>query len=216
MKNPTPNPGLAVQLAVHRAVRRDTTRLGVALAGGGAVSPGAVAAYWAETARQLHHHHELEDTIVWPLMGDRLGERVAALLARNAHEHQVMASAMDDFDVTVTTISASDISVACDALGRLNDAIQTHLAHEEADVLPLIEEAFTFDDFAYFQTESAKTNTADDFLPWVLDDAAQTDVDFFTGKLPDAVRNELFENWIPRRTATVEALESNPAVAAAY
>jgi hypothetical protein len=210
----TPNPGLAVQLAVHRAVRRDAARLAVAQADGADVPRDAVATYWAETARQLHHHHEFEDTIIWPLMGERLGERVAALLARNAHEHEVMASAMDDFDVRVATTSASGIPEAREALARLNDAIQLHLAHEEADVLPLIDEAFTFDDFAYFMAESAKTNTPDAFLPWVLDDATQADVDFFTGKMPDAVRAELFENWIPRRTATVEALARTAAVVA--
>lgn len=216
MRTTTPNPGLAVQLAVHRAVRRDAARLSVALADGRDASPAAVAAYWAETARQLHHHHELEDTIVWPLMGERLGERVSALLVRNAHEHEVMVSAMDDFDVMVATLSATGMSGARDALARLNDAIQRHLVDEEADVLPLIGEAFTFDDFAYFGTESAKTNPPDAFLPWVLDDAPQADVDFFTGKLPDAVRAELFENWVPGRMATVEALERTAAVLAAY
>jgi hypothetical protein len=179
------------------------------------VSPAAVAAYWTETARQLHHHHELEDTIVWPLMGQRLGQRVAALLARNAHEHEIMVSAMDGFEFAVTTISTSGIPAARGALANLSNAIQTHLTDEEADVLPLIAEAFTCDDFGYFAAESAKTNPPEAFLPWVLDDAPQADVAFFTSKLPDLVRDELFENWMPRRTETVDALERAAAVAAA-
>jgi hypothetical protein len=39
------------------------------------------------TAAQLHHHHEFEDTVVWPLMGERLGARVDGLLPRNFDEH---------------------------------------------------------------------------------------------------------------------------------
>src|SRR6516162_7863994 len=92
------NPGWRIQLAIHRAVRRDSGRLAAALADDAVISD-AVRAYWSVTASQLHHHHEFEDTVVWPLLGQRLGDRVAALLARNAHEHEVMASAMDEFDV---------------------------------------------------------------------------------------------------------------------
>ncbi len=58
----TTNPGWRIQLAIHRAVRRDVSRLTAALAGGGEIPVEAVRTYWDATAAQLHHHHEFEDT----------------------------------------------------------------------------------------------------------------------------------------------------------
>jgi hypothetical protein len=204
MTTTTPtNPGWRIQLAIHRAVRRDTGRLAGALAGCGEVPTEAVRTYWAVTATQLHHHHEFEDAVIWPLMGERLGDRVGGLLARNAQEHQVMASAMDAFDVALADSRAVS---ALDALGRLEEAVEAHLAHEEGDVLPLIPEAFTMEDIAYFQAEDAKTNSPSTFLPWMLDDAPEEDVAFFTAHMPPAVRAPLDSEWMPRWRTSVAAL----------
>lgn len=199
----TTNPGWRVQLAIHRAVRRDAGRLAIALAGGGEVSTEAVRAYWAVTAAQLQHHHEFEDTVVWPLMGERLGDRVEALLARNAHEHHGMAATMDEFAAALAT---TDTAEARAALGRMQQTVETHLAHEEADVLPLIPEAFTLDDIAFFQAEDAKTNPPSVFLPWMLDDAPAEDLAFFTGHMPPPVREQLDSQWTPNWRKYVEAL----------
>lgn len=203
------NPGWRVQLAIHRAVRRDITRLAAALADGDEVPAEAVRAYWAVTAAQLHHHHELEDTVITPLMAERMGDRVESLLTRNARQHQVMAATMDEFDTALTT---SDISAAGAALGRMQQAIEAHLAAEEADLLPLIPEAFTPDDISHFQAESAKTNTASDFLPWMLDDAPDEDLAFFTATMPGPVLAQLESDWMPKRRMTVESLRLTESV----
>ena len=206
------HPGWTIQLAIHRAVRRDVARLADALAEARETSPAAISAYWAETAAQLHHHHEFEDTVAWPLMVERLGDRFETLLARNAGEHVVMAAAMDDFDTAVAAINA-DTAAVRHALRRLAETVETHLAHEEADVLPLIPEVFTVDDLAFFRTESARTNPAPAFLPWVLDDAPDSDLAFFTGAMPAPVREQLESTWMPRRRAVVDALLLTPLAA---
>jgi hypothetical protein len=210
MTTPT-NPGWRIQLAIHRAVRRDASRLAVALAGDGENSD-AVRAYWSVTASQLHHHHEFEDTVVWPLLGQRLGDRFESLLTRNAHEHELMASAMDKFDAALATTDAGSARVA---LVRMQEAIESHLAHEEADVLPLIPEGFTPEDLAFFQAEDAKTNAPDVFVPWMLDDAPDEDLEFFTGSMPAPVRENLESIWIPQRRLTVKALDQTAWVASA-
>jgi hemerythrin HHE cation binding domain-containing protein len=214
MSTPT-NPGWRIQLAIHRAVRRDASRLTVALAGGREIPIEAVRAYWDVTAAQLHHHHEFEDTVVWPLLGERLGERVEALLARNADEHRLMASAMDEFDAALVTLTTTDPGAAREALGRMQEAIETHLVHEEADVLPLIPEAFTIEDIAFFQAEDAKTNAPNVFLPWMLDDAPEADLAFFTGPMPAPVRAQLESGWMPQRQVAIEALSFTGSVVAA-
>lgn len=205
MTTTTLHPGWRVQLAVHRAVRRDIGRLMAALAELRETTPEAVRAYWSVTAEQLHEHHMFEDTVVWPLLRERLGEDVDALLARNAQEHRDMASAMDAFG-TVIAAMTTDTTAAAVALVQLNVAVETHLTHEEADVLPLIPDAFTADDVAMFAVESAKTNPPPAFLPWLLDDAPDADVGFFTGAMPAPVRTELESRWTPEWRMKVDAL----------
>lgn len=137
--------------------------------------PEAIRAYWSVTASQLHEHHVFEDTVVWPLLGQRLDGRVDPLLTRNAEAHQSMAAAMDRFSDAVTSLTVDGPSARV-ALERLDSAVEDHLADEEADLLPLIPEAFTVEDGAAFAAESAKSNPAAVFLPWVLDEAPDADV----------------------------------------
>ncbi len=204
MATTTLDPGWRVQLAVHRAVRRDLRRLSSALEGRG-TPQAAILAYWAVTRGQLHEHHVLEDEVVWPLMRQRLGAPVEALLDRNAQEHQDMAAAMEEFGAVVASMT-TDTAPARAALGRLHEVVEKHLAHEEADVLPLIPDAFTLEDIAFFTAEAAKTNPPSVFLPWLLDDAPETDVAFFTGPMPPPVENELRSTWTPQWRAKVDAL----------
>jgi hypothetical protein len=199
------HPGWRVQLAVHRAVRRDLGRLSAALDGERETPPEAIQTYWGVTASQLHEHHVFEDTVVWPLLGQRLGGRVDSLLTRNAQEHQTMATAMERFGDTLVGVTI-DAPAARVALKQLNEAVEDHLADEEADVLPLIPDAFTVEDVAAFAAESAKTNPAEAFLPWVLDGAPDSDVAFFTGQLPAPVRTALESLWVPLWRAKVDAL----------
>jgi hypothetical protein len=200
------HPGWTVQLAIHRAARRDITRLSDSLARGDAALPPGLLAYWSETARQLHHHHVLEDSVIWPCLAERLGTRVAALLARNANEHLAMSDAMDAFDALVA--DPVNLPRARLALRRLADAVDRHLDHEERDVLPLIPEAFTPEDIALFSAESGRTNPPDRFLPWVLDDATGADVEVFTGTMPEPMRRTLETRWMPAWRATADALAS--------
>ena len=199
------NPGWRTQLAVHRAVRRDADRLAAALAEGRETYPAAVSAYWSETAFQLRHHHEFEHTVMWPLMEMRLGVRVESFLARNGREHLGIAAAMRTFATAVASMT-TDASSARVALAQMQEAIETHLAHEEADVLPLIPEAFASDDLAFFQEESAWTNPFQAFLPWLLDGAPEVDFAFFAAPLAAPVRAQLESHWMPQRRLTVEAL----------
>jgi hypothetical protein len=199
------HPGWQVQLAVHRAVRRDIARLSAALDEDQQTQPEAIRTYWSVTASQLHEHHVFEDTVVWPLLGERLDGRVDPLLTRNAEEHQAMAAAMDRFSDAVASLTFDGPSARV-ALERLDGAVEDHLADEEADVLPLIPEAFTVEDVAAFAAESAKSNPAEVFLPWVLDEAPDADVALFTGQLPAPVRTELESRWLPAWRAKVAAL----------
>jgi hypothetical protein len=44
-------------------------------------------------------------------------------------------------------------------------------------------------------------------LPWLLDDAPDADIDFFTGPMPAPVRAQLESSWTPQWRTTVDALQ---------
>jgi hemerythrin-like domain-containing protein len=198
------HPGVAVQYAIHGALRRDMDRLVGALSTYD-VPDDAVGAYAAEFLFQLHHHHTFEDDAVWPLMGERLGESVTSLLDRNRAEHTDVVASVDAFTTSVTPLG-TDRASALAAATRMRDVVSTHLAHEEADVIPLAPDAFTMEDVARFQAESAKENPPDRFLPWVLESAAEPIAAGFHGTLPPQVQELLATAWMPAWQAKVTPL----------
>ena len=57
-----------------------------------------------------------------------------------------------------------------------------------------------------FSAAAAETDPPNVFLPWLLDDATDDDIAFYTGSMPDSVRAELQSEWIPRWLTKVNAL----------
>lgn len=129
---------------IHAAVRRDLARLDSALA---TVSDGdrsratALGRAWTNLRTQLHHHHTQEDTILFPAM-QRLGVD-SSLLATLEGEHDVMSRALDEIDAAMrsyaTSASAADGAAAHDAVRRGTPVVENHLAHEEAELEPLLQ-----------------------------------------------------------------------------
>lgn len=199
-----PNPGVAIQHAIHGAVRRDMHRLVVALSGD-AVATEGVTEYAAEFLDHLHHHHTFEDAEVWPEMGRRLGASYTALLERNAAEHESIAAAVTGFTAALDRVG-EDRAPAQAAATHLLEVVSEHLAHEEADVIPLIPEAFTLEDFTRFQEVSAALDPPPRFLPWLLESAPEPMATAFASQLPPPVRDQLAATWMPAWQAKVDAL----------
>ena len=92
-----------------------------------------------------------------------------------------MADALERFGDALARVTI-DAPSARVALKQLDEAVEDHLADEEADVLPLIPDSFTMEDVVSFAAEAAKTNPAEAFLRWVLDGAPDSDVAFFKAR----------------------------------
>jgi hypothetical protein len=198
------NPGIAIQHAIHFALRRDLDRL-VAALGTTSVTDPAVTGYADEFLFQLHHHHTFEDDVVWPLMRERLGGSATDLLDRNLAEHDDVVAVVDTFRQEVGHLDA-DRTAAHDAALAMRAVVSTHLAHEETDVIPLIAQAFTADDVAGFQAASAVENPGDRFLPWLLESAPEPNASTFRATLPPPVQQLLSDVWAPAWQAKVDAL----------
>ena len=135
---------LTMNRVIHAAVRRDQTRLDAAL---GAAPDGDTARaqqlYRAYTAlhEELTRHHRQEDDVIFPAL-KRLGVD-ATLVGEMDSEHHAMADALQETATVMrryaTSGSAADAAAAQESVRSTTQVVERHLAHEEAELEPLIE-----------------------------------------------------------------------------
>ena len=124
--------------AQHDAFRRDLDGLLATRAGRTAV--------WARRnvfRDQLRFHHTAEDTAMWPPVRARLTGNPGGLALMDAmeDEHKLidpLLAAIDD-----ALAMNSDEQRLRGLLSQLRTTLASHLAHEEADALPLISQVMT-------------------------------------------------------------------------
>jgi hemerythrin-like domain-containing protein len=211
--------GIGMLLAIHAAIQRDLGRLvgsaGVLTDPGirdhdRAVGAAGLASYWACLAEQLHHHHTIEDEEVFPYVRGALGDRADSVMDAMSDEHERITGAQDGVDTAVAALReqpTADNAVTVSArLLTFQEVVQGHLAHEEAEAIPLILEGFDEGYWLAFMGRRQQDPGADTFLPWVLEGAPDPAVAEVTGALPPPVRELLVSQWQPAHTARVDAL----------
>ena len=168
---------------MHHAFRRDLANFASAIQNTPLTDAdvwGALAARWTRFADTLHHHHEAEDTSIWPVLlghADAAGnaEDRATLEAMEA-EHAVidpsLAACHAGFEA-MTDHPCADHRDALDGhLARLRESLGEHLRHEETDALPMIQRTMTAAEYAAVEkaAQDAYPVSAVPFLvPWVLE-----------------------------------------------
>jgi hemerythrin-like domain-containing protein len=134
--------------ALHSAFRRE---FGMAAALVRAVPPGAVAraslveGHLEFVERFLHHHHTLEDELLWPKLLGRVPVEIAPVVDLMESQHEVVADCLE----RTKTLRGQWRTTADPAVGeqlaslyqRLNAALVEHLDAEESRVMPLVESA---------------------------------------------------------------------------
>ena len=175
--------------ALHAALRRDLSRLRDAAdhLDGSVTPPPTVMAGWDAFRAQLGHHHSAEDDDLWPVLRQQLSSPadLAAVDAMVA-EHQQIPSALADVDTALH--DGNDLRAPAQ---RLSAVLLDHLAHEERDVLPLIEQHLTRAQWrAFLRKERARRSPRErpQFLAWILDDASQQDTAAVLTEMPPPAR----------------------------
>src|ERR1700712_476997 len=134
---------MTMNRVIHQAVRRDLGRLKTALDSYGGTQPdrakGLNRAY-ANLQRELTHHHEQEDELIWPVLA-KLGID-QQLLSTMESEHQDMSNALDETGAAMTRFatsgSAIDLGPVRESLKRTRVVVDRHLDHQERDLEPLL------------------------------------------------------------------------------
>lgn len=128
----------------HRAMRGDVRRLAVLtteLAGGQqAATPArasAIAAFVTTLARGIHHHHTMEDELLWPVIERSAGAEVD--LRDLSDDHAELDPLLTEIDGQAAAFaSTGDASALARSLTRLADMLDEHIPEEERLIFPLI------------------------------------------------------------------------------
>ncbi len=175
--------------ALHAALRRDLSRLRAAAAqlDGSAAAPATVLAGWDAFRAQLDNHHAAEDDDLWPVLRPQLSDP-GDLAAVNAmvDEHRHIPPALAGVD---TALRAGGELLA--PVEHLSAVVLDHLAHEERQVLPLIEQHLTQAQWrAFLRKERSRRSPRErpEFLAWILDDAGEQDSAAVLAEMPPPAR----------------------------
>jgi hemerythrin-like domain-containing protein len=183
---------------VHRVFRREFRILPALIR---AVPPGdtaraeTIGSHLANVAGALHHHHEAEDELLWPVMLDRVGLR-ADLVHRMEAQHERLAGLLtriDDLTARWRAHAAADVrDELADVLAQASGALDEHLGDEERELLPLVSEHVTPAEWNALNERGReaipKNKLALVFVGAILEEASPRERKMFLAQLPGPAR----------------------------
>lgn len=173
--------------ALHAALRRDLSRLRDAAAqlDGSAGAPPAVLAGWDAFRAQLDNHHAAEDDDLWPVLRGELSDPGdLASVDAMVEEHRQIPPALAGMGAALR--GGGELMAPVELLSA---AVLDHLAHEEREVLPLIEQHLTRAQWrAFLHKERSRLSPRErpEFLTWILDDAGEHNAAAVLTEMPPA------------------------------
>lgn len=180
---------------MHTALRRDTARLERSTERQNAqdeMAHDALLLGWHEFSSSLQHHHQLEDTYIWPLIRTKRADSPDDLAVLDAmeQEHSQIDPAIEAIERAFDKREAG-MDELTERIAEFVELLRAHLAHEERDALPLIRSNVTHREWAALSKASVKTLSLGQISrlgPWVLDSAPPEDVRRVMQELPLPVR----------------------------
>ncbi len=182
---------MTMNRVIHAAVRRDLRRLEAALAtvpDGDRARARQLQVAYANLHDQLKHHHEGEDTHVFPFLATVEG--ATELVEVMETEHQAMSDALADahtaMDAYASTGSAGDALAARDAVVKANGVVEQHLHHEEDDLEPLMLPHLGTPEWKAVEKQLRPASLADSgrFMAWVQDGMPDAERDYLRSTIP--------------------------------
>jgi hypothetical protein len=197
---------MSMMFAMHDALRRELAQVG-RIANVRDDNPGTLlraALGWELFKKFLTVHHQTEDDVLWPPLRASVAgqpERMALVDALEA-EHGVIDPLLMAIDA-----AAADPDYGYQRFGDIVDELSVklngHLAHEEADGLPLIDASLTPAQWQHFAQVHGERNLPDAsrFMPWLLAGARPEVLGGILGKFPPPLLTAYREQWAPAYAA---------------
>ncbi|MHB9858623.1 hemerythrin domain-containing protein [Streptomyces sp. YIM S03343] len=184
-------------VVVHRVFRRESAllpRLVRAVPDGATARAAQVSAHLDDYLMGLHHHHALEDELIWPLLRARAAVDDADaddLVARMERQHEridrslaVVAQWGPLWGRSADSVAAQELSLALD---EHRSVLLEHLDDEERLVLPLVADHLTVAEWDLVGRRGLETlpkNKVMLALGAILEDATEQERAYFLGKAP--------------------------------
>ncbi|MEX1652354.1 nitroreductase/quinone reductase family protein [Streptomyces pseudovenezuelae] len=130
------SPAEAVKL-VHDVFRRELALIRRELATGSTILGAQLRVNCLTFCQGLHNHHTGEDVAMFPFLAERHPEAAPALDRLRA-EHEHIAALVEELR---RTLSGTDLDSVRTEVERLTTELEAHLAYEEEQLLPLLEQA---------------------------------------------------------------------------
>ncbi len=185
---------LTMNRVIHAAVRRDLDRLTDAL---GRLQDGdlprarALDRAYRNLQTELTHHHEGEDTHIWPMLATVGVDQ--GLLDAMESEHSAMAEALAGTATAMATVAATgagtDAAAARDSLLRTRDVVERHLRHEETELEPQLAPHLETPEWHAVEKKlrSQPLPVAGRFFAWLTDGMTEENRAFLKRTVPSPV-----------------------------
>jgi hemerythrin-like domain-containing protein len=177
---------------IHDIHRRATSLLAEA-----AAHPSAPAAALTDVrdflVAHLHHHHETEDDILWPMITAKAPE-AADPLAGLSGEHDQLDAALDA--LSAATVDDAGRASLADAAVAVRDLVHLHLEREEPVLFPALRDHVSEEAWADFSRHVIATTpeVGTDLLVGFLEQVGTPEeVEIVLGGMPAPVRTALSE-----------------------
>ncbi|UVO12374.1 hemerythrin domain-containing protein [Mycobacterium sp. SVM_VP21] len=147
---PTDAFDMAIVHKVFRSELHDVPTLIRNVTAGDTARSAVVASHIELITAALHHHHAAEDELIWPKLHCRATE-FAEAVARMEQAHRAIAAADAKVKSVLTSwVRTADAGLAAqllDAVADLSARVDEHLADEERNIVPLINQHLTVEEW---------------------------------------------------------------------
>jgi iron-sulfur cluster repair protein YtfE (RIC family) len=178
---------MTMMFAIHGALRRDLTQV--------RDLTGRTEG-WDLFAKLLHFHHAVEDDALWPVVRQSASSQVddLALLDAMEHEHSTIDPVLDEIETAFAAGKAAPAECADLAI-----RLEQHLAHEEAEAIPLIDRKLSQEQWTNFGKTAVERLGPDmpRFLPWLLEGAEPERQAAVFKYIPEPVQQLYRNDWQP-------------------
>ncbi|OLF12755.1 hypothetical protein BLA60_05615 [Actinophytocola xinjiangensis] len=200
-------------LRAHECFRRDFARLRELLNSTRPLDEdeaAALAEHWAGLSAVLDHHHENEDRAIFPRVAEVFPASREAMRALE-HDHVRLDDLLDQAALAMPRLrSGADRRRAAALAVQLEEIVRTHLDAEERELVPLIADCFSRDEWAGMELRTTReleeAGLFPFLLPWIAEGMDAGLVELALDGFGEAARTAYHGEWLgayERRRATL-------------